>query len=69
MGQTYKSYEALGTRPPPPIFHEMSATEHTSEEISLDCEIAAQSIYNVITKKILKFKILKPRERVYFRTD
>ena len=26
MGRTYKSYEAPGTRPPPPIFHEVSAT-------------------------------------------
>ena len=26
MGWTYKSYEAPGTRPPPPIFHEVSAT-------------------------------------------
>ena len=26
MARTYKSYQAPGTRPPPPIFHEVSAT-------------------------------------------
>ena len=26
MERTYKSYKALGARPPPPIFHEVSAT-------------------------------------------
>ena len=26
MKRTYKSYKALGARPPPPIFHEVSAT-------------------------------------------
>ena len=28
MGRTYTSYETPSTRPPPPIFHEVSATEY-----------------------------------------
>ena len=49
MAWTYKSYKAPGTRPPPPIFHEVSATGLQCIQVALlhlpDRKVARKRVF------------------------
>ena len=64
MARTYKSYKAPGTRPPPPIFHEVSATEcdaigrllhYTKNSLSSPCTSQHKHEQKDKTKTLVKF--------------
>ena len=53
MARTYKSYKALGTRTPPPIFHEVSAT--VSKTISYKMPVFTAFCFGSFHHIIVKF--------------